>query len=102
MVHQMVEKVEAKPDLVSALHPSCIRIESVGLVIAVQGAPSFLIAEGGIVGVIKSRHTAFPRIRPVSPGYPQHVASEVGAEVRRYDVLAKSGPAERPVNQEVR
>src|SRR5262245_52516365 len=45
MVHKMVEKIKAKPDLVSALRPACIRIESVGLVIAEQGIPTFGIAE---------------------------------------------------------
>src|SRR5262245_4714378 len=102
MVHEMVEKIKAKPDLVSALHPACIRIERVGLVIAEQGAPSFLIAEGRIVGVIKSWHAAFPPIRPVRPGNPQHITSKVRTEVRRLHALAKSGPAERPVNQERR
>src|SRR5207245_8213751 len=41
VVHQMVEEVEAKPYLVSALHPACIGIERVGLVVAEQWIPSF-------------------------------------------------------------
>src|SRR5215471_11931561 len=45
MVHKMVEEIKAKPDLVSSLRPACIRIESVRLVIAEQGIPTFGIAE---------------------------------------------------------
>src|SRR5262249_54969257 len=71
VVHKVVEKVEAKPDLMSALHPARVRIERVGLVIAEKGVPFFGIAEACIVGDIKSRHAPFPRIRPVSPGKPQ-------------------------------
>src|SRR5262245_4739816 len=102
MVHEMVEKIKAKPDIMSALRPAGIRIECVGLVIAKRRVPSFGIAEGRIVRHRKRWHTAFAWIRPVCPGNPQHLASEVGAEVRCLHVLAKSGPAEGPVDQEVR
>src|SRR5262245_36571613 len=102
MVHEMVEKIKAKPYLMSALGPAGIRIEGVGLVIAKRRVPSFGIAESRIVRHRKRWHTAFPWIRSVCTGNPQHLASEVGAKVGRLHVLAKSGPAERPINQKVR
>ena len=50
VVHQVVDEVEAEPDLVRALHPARIGVEGVGLVVAEQRIPPFRIAEAGIVG----------------------------------------------------
>ena len=84
-----------------ALHPACIGTEGVRLVVASQGVPSLRIAEGRIVGAgTKRRQAAFQGVGAVCPWNPQRVSSEVRAQVRGLDVLAKSGPAERPVNQE--
>src|SRR6266550_3223848 len=97
----MVHEVKAKPDLMRALDPACIGIEGVGLVVAPLRVPPFSIAEGRIVRAeAKRRQAAFQGVGAVCPGNSQRVSSEVRAEVRGLYILAKSGPAERAVNQE--
>src|SRR5580704_3715425 len=72
VVHQMVHKVEAKPDLVRALDPARISIEGVGLVVASLRVPSLRIAEGRIVRAEAKRwQPAFQGVRAVCPGNPQ-------------------------------
>ena len=46
VVHQVVDEVEAEPDVVRALRPACIGVEGVGLVVAVERIPAFRIAQG--------------------------------------------------------
>src|SRR5206468_9109774 len=58
VIHEMVQKVEAKPDRVRALHPTGIGIEGVGLVVAGQGVPSLRIAESGVVRAGAERRQA--------------------------------------------
>ena len=45
-VQQVVNEIEAKPDVVQPLHPACVGIEGVRLVVAEQGIPAFRIAQG--------------------------------------------------------
>ena len=45
VVHEVVDKVEAKTDFVSALHPACIAVEGIGLVVAEEGVPFFRAAQ---------------------------------------------------------
>ena len=45
VVHQVVDEVEAEPDVVRALHPACIGVEGVGLVVAEERIPAFRIAQ---------------------------------------------------------
>ena len=102
VVHQVVDEVEAEPDVVRALHPARIGVEGVGLVVAEERIPASRIAEGRIAGDVQRRHAAFARVRAVRPRNAQHVQSEVGAEIGRLHVLAEPRPAERSVNQESR
>src|SRR5262245_42923965 len=96
----MVQEIQPKPDLVSALHPTGIRIESVGLIVTRRGIPSFCIAEGGVVSEAERRQTAFERIRPIGARYSERVPSEIGAEIGWLHILAEAGPAQRPIDEE--
>ena len=45
VVHQVVDEIEPEPDIVRALHPACIGVDRVGLVVAEQGIPALVIPE---------------------------------------------------------
>src|SRR5262249_3984131 len=49
---------------------------------------------------VKLRKTAFPRVGSVRSGNSQCVQAKVGSQIRRFHVLAKACPPERPVDQE--
>src|SRR5262249_8825344 len=98
VVHQMVEEIEAEPDLVGAPHPACIGVESVGLVVAQQRVPSLRITQGRIIRTDgKRRDATLQWVRPIRPRHRQRVRSEIRAKVRGLLILAESGPAERRV-----
>src|SRR5215831_5174461 len=102
MIHEVVKKVEAEPDFVSAFHPACIGTEGVRLIIALEGIPSFRIAEGRIIGAgTEGWQSALQRVGAVGSGNPEGGRAEVRTKVGRLNVLAEPGPAERPVDQEV-
>ena len=103
VVHQVVDEVEAEPDVVRALHPACIGVERVGLVVADTADSSPRDCRGlNTRTMYERRHAAFPRVGAVRARNAEHVQSEVGAEVGRLHVLAEPRPAERPVDQESR
>ena len=46
VIHQVVNEIEAEPDVVQPVHPACVGVEGVRLIVAEQGIPAFRIAQG--------------------------------------------------------
>ena len=82
VVHQVVDKVEAEADFVSAFHPACVGVEGIGLVVAEERGSSFPDCPERHNRRCKKRACRFPRVGAVGPRNPQHVRTEIGAEVR--------------------